>query len=421
MLGRPKNWWFRISGTVFACVLLISTMLGCAPKAAPGATTPIKIGILYPFTGPTAWLGQRQLRGWEMAFGQVDNKIAGRTVQFVVEDTQGDPKVGVTKATKLIEKDQVNLLGGIVMSSVALAVRDVVHRSGTPLVISMANAGAMTQDQRSPYIFRTFGPGGSGSFYMAQYLYKQLGIRTAVFSGQDYAYGREHGAMFKKEFERLGGKVLFENYAPIGTADFGPYVTELGKWAGKAEAIQFVYSGTDANRFINALGEFGVKDKFKVLANYGATGDGSSAREQGKNADGIYGITYWVYDVDNKTTKDFLALDEKKGGQPPFDPLDENGYIAAQAVIKALQKVNGNVEDKEKFLKALREVEFDSTRGRFRFDSKSQNWVMTFFITKMEKVTGGKFEAFQGPYQAKVISTLRDVPDPWWLEHPDGK
>ncbi|HKQ66352.1 MAG TPA: ABC transporter substrate-binding protein, partial [Methylomirabilota bacterium] len=127
-------------------VMAITTGLAAAWIAIgwtqpPAAKTPIKVGVLYPFKGPFAVLGELQLVGMKLAFDQRGNRIAGREVQLVVEDDEAKPDVGLTKVRKLIEQEKVAVLAGIVSSAVAYAVRGAVHDAKMPLVITMANSG----------------------------------------------------------------------------------------------------------------------------------------------------------------------------------------------------------------------------------------------------------------------------------------
>jgi len=93
------------------------------------------------------------LRGWELSLEQVDYKVEGRLIKLIVEDTKGDPSVGLTKTTKLIGQDRVHILGGVLNSSEAYAIRDIVHKREIPLIITMANAGGITRENRSPFRF----------------------------------------------------------------------------------------------------------------------------------------------------------------------------------------------------------------------------------------------------------------------------
>jgi branched-chain amino acid transport system substrate-binding protein len=404
--NRTKHCSFTtiIIGIIFIIISLISMPADTISQPK----SPIKIGILYPFVGPETYLGKRQLRGWELALEQVDYKVADRPIKLIVEDDKSDPSVGVTKVTKLIEQDRVHLLGGVINSAVAYAVRDTVERSEIPLVITMANAGGLTREKRSPYIFRTFAPGGAASHFMADFIYKELKLRKAVFSAADYAYGHEHAEMFKRRFETLGGQVLLENFAPLATADYGPYVAELNRYAGKADVLHFVYSGADALRFVKAVGDFGLNKKF-VLTNWGATPDGSSYLPQmGSAAEGVYHINVYFFELKNPANQRFLELNKRRGGG--LDAVDFNGYLAANVVLHALQELKGNVEAKDEFLKALRGVKFEAPNGPFQFDPRSQNVLVNFVIGRVRKADG-EF----GKYQNTVVKTIPQAQDPWWI------
>src|SRR5262249_57463838 len=143
---------------------------GAGWPGAPAAKPPIKVGVMYPFKGPFAVLGELQLVGMKLAFEQRGNRIAGREVQLLVEDDEAKPDVGLTKVRKLIEQEKVAVLTGIVSSAVAYAVRGAVHDAKVPLVITMANSGGLTRDQRSPYIFRTFQPGATRPYSLRKCL-----------------------------------------------------------------------------------------------------------------------------------------------------------------------------------------------------------------------------------------------------------
>jgi branched-chain amino acid transport system substrate-binding protein len=401
--GKNGRWVLIGVSLLFAAIFLASLF---SPSAAQ-QQGPIKIGIIYPFTGPTTHLGQRMLRGWEIALEKINHTVAGRPVKLIVEDEKGDPSTGLTKATKLIEQDRVHVLGGLVNSAVAYAIRDKVDQSKVPLIITMANAGGLTREQRSPYIFRSFAPGGTASHYMADFIYNELKLRKALFTASDYAYGREHAEMFKKQFEKLGGQVVFESFVPLGTPDFGPYCSKLADFAGKADVLHYVYSGTDAIRFVKTAAEVGLKKKF-TMTEWGGMEDGHELQQVGAAAEGIYKIQYYCLGVKTPVNQQFLEMDKRKGGH--VDVRDYFGYIGAEVVIKALEKVKGNVEAKEEFLKALRENQFDSATGPFKFDSRSQNMMVNLFITQIKEVNG-EF----GKYQNVIVKTLTQAQDPWWI------
>ena len=396
----------RIAVAVVIVTGLVAAWIATGWTQPGAAKTPIKIGVMYPFKGPFAVLGELQLVGMRLAFDQRANRIAGREIQLIVEDDEAKPDVGLTKVRKLIEADRVAVLTGIVSSAVAYAVRGAVHDAKVPLVITMANSGGLTREQRSPYIFRTFQPGGTGSYHMSKWLYEKLGKRKAVFSGSDYAYGREHAEMFKKGFEGAGGKVVAEIFAPLGTADFGTYVTQIGRLAGEVDVVYIVYSGIDAIRFVKTYAEYGLKDKI-TLANWGATLDGKSGLGgMGEAALGAYQIATYIPALDFPVNRRFVEATKQKLGF--MDPLVQMGHIGGDVIGRALEAVNGNVEDTAAFLQALRKVQFDSTLGPFKFDPQSQNVLANIYITRAEKV-GGEI-------QNVLVQTIPEAKDPWWME-----
>lgn len=402
--AKVNRFLITVLGVIFAvCVVLSSMPIGYAsePKA------PIKIGAIYPLTGPYAILGKRSLYGLKVALEETNYNVAGRPIELIGEDTKADPSIGLTKVKKLIKYDSVHILCGVVSSAVAYAIRDTVHESEIPLIITLANAGGLTREKRSPFIFRTFHAGGSPSHYMAQFIYNDLKLRKALFSGPDYAYGHENAKMFKEEFERLGGKVLFQNFSPLGALDFGPHCTELAKFAGKADVLHFIYPAAEGIRFVKTANEYGLQKMF-TFTDYGAVLDGTVVNQMGPAANGIYHIGYYIYDIKTRANQKFLDLYKKKGEVP--DAADIYGYTGAQVILQALKQVQGNVEDKDRFLKALREVEFESVTGPFKFDSRSQNVLMNFPISQVRKVDG-EF----GEYQNIHIKTLIQVQDPWWI------
>jgi len=242
---------------------------------------------------------------------------------------------------------------------------------------------------------------------MADFIYNDLKLRKAIFTAADYAYGHEHADMFKAEFEKLGGQVLFQNFSPLGTADFGPYCTELGKYVGKADVLHFVYSGADSIRFVKTAEEYGLSKKF-TMSNWGATEDGSLLNQMKTGAEGGYHISINIFDIKTPENQAYLELNKRKGGIP--DPLDFYGYIGAEVILRALEKVQGNIEAKDEFLKALREIKFEGPTGPFEFDPRSQNALLPLYISKATKV-----KQEYGDYLNVMVKMIPKPQDPWWI------
>src|SRR5262245_24538023 len=88
--------------------------------AGQGSRSPIKIGLLLPYTGVIAVNGQEASKGVEFFLAKIGNKAGGREIQLLKEDDEAKPDVGQTKVRKLVERDKVDMLVGPVHSGVPL-------------------------------------------------------------------------------------------------------------------------------------------------------------------------------------------------------------------------------------------------------------------------------------------------------------
>src|SRR5262249_48064785 len=119
-------------------LLLALFALGFACVTPAAAQGPLKIGALGPLTGAAAVIGGGEVNGIKLRLQQINNEIAGRKVELIVEDAAGDPATGLTKAQKLIERDRVDVFLGPLLSHVVLAVRDYVGGKGVPQLTFVA-------------------------------------------------------------------------------------------------------------------------------------------------------------------------------------------------------------------------------------------------------------------------------------------
>jgi len=382
-------------------VFLFSLILGGLKKAE--AAEPIKIGYLAPYVGVFAKFGSDLRDGFKLYLDEVGNKVAGRQIIFIDEDSEGKPEVGLVKAKKLVEKDQVRILAGIISSGVAYALRDYVTEKKIPLVITNAGATKLTQEQRSPFIFRTSFANGQQDRAGGWYAYAKMGARKVIMIGSDYAAGHEKGDGFKKTFKFMGGEVIEEIYPPLGTNDFAPYLAKIANYVGKVDRTWAFFAGSDAIRFVNQYQEYGLKEKLKLFCEEGVT-DEANLPSQKDAALGIESYARYCIGYDSPENKRFVTEYRKKYNYDPGS-LSEGGYVGAKFIMKALDAVKGNIENQEAFLKALRSVKFEAPRGPIRFDG-DQNVIFNTFIERVEKK--------EGKYNNVVVDIIPDV-DQYWM------
>ena len=366
-------------------VLATAGLLASSPAGAQTAE-PIRIGVLHDTTGPLTPQGTDLNEGLRLHMNEIANEISGRKIQLIFEDTESKADAGLTKARKLVERDKVHLLIGPANTALAYAVRDYVDQHKIPTVLTQATAKDLTQGKTSPYLFRiSF---GSEQLHMpaAWYAYKKLGYRRAVLVALDVVAAREQAGGFMKIFKQLGGTIVSEIYAPLGTADWAPYVARVKADLDKADVVEAILWGPDAIRFVKGYAEYGLKGVKPIFA-HGSVVDEAFLPSEGDAALGIMNYLFYTPSLETPENRRFKELFRKQYNKE-LTSYHEMGYVAAKTVSEAIRKVNGNVEDVPRLLDALRKTRFESPQGLFRLDEK-QNAVIDLHIRRVEKV-GGK-------------------------------
>ncbi|MGI6605423.1 MAG: ABC transporter substrate-binding protein [bacterium] len=397
--GRRKIYRLGILGVVL--LMLVSAVAGCGPRETPGkALSPIKVGLLVPYTGVFASNGIDITRGLELYLDEVGWKAGGRDLELIKEDTEMNGQVGLQKARRLVENEKVDILTGIVSSTVAYALRDYVVSNKVPLVLANAGATDLTRERRDKYIFRVSFANGQFEYPMGKYVYDKLGYRRLVVMAPDYAAGREKADGFMAGFKEAGGEVIQEIYPKLGTTDYGPYLAQVnldtdGVWAH--------FSAADSIRFVNQYAEYGLKEKLPLLTS-GDCVDESSLPSQGDTALGIISALHYSVVLDTPENRKFVANYQNKYGVEP-NMFAEQGYVAGHVIVAALDATGGDVSDDEKLLTAIRQVEFTAPRGPFRFHPITQNVIFNTYIRCVEKKDGKLVNT--------VLETIPDIADNW--------
>ncbi len=380
-----KRHAFARFATVTALAFALAPLATPASVFAQAQKPPIKIGFITTLTGGQAAGGKEMEEGFRLALDEVRGEVAGRKIQVIVEDSEFKPDVALTKTRKLIERDQVHLLAGVLGSGEALAVGNEIAGKGVPLVITNAIAKSLTQEKRSPNIFRTSWAGGQAYFPFGAYVVGKLGYKRLVVAYAGYAAGQDMSSGFIPYFKAAGGDVVETLAPPLGTPDFAPYLAKIAARAGAVDAVWAWFPGADGVRFVKQYREFGLKQKIPLIAG-GSLVEEQILPEQGRDALGIVSADIYTPTWDSAENRAFVAAFQKKYNVPPSRYADQ-GYTGARVIIEALKAVNGQIEDGPRFLEALKKVEVVTGRGPTRFD-QHQNAILNVQIRQVREVAG---------------------------------
>lgn len=373
------------------------TVAATVAPATLRPSAPFKLGSILPYTKVYADLGESITNAMTLYFDSVNNTAGGRKIEWVKEDEENDAQISLRKLTKLIEQDKIDLFTGVVSTAVVYALRDPLHEAKMVSLISNAGGNLLTRKGEkgnvkgrfSPYIFRCSFSSYQISNPLGEWVAKNVSKKVSICAS-NYGFGTESAADFKSTFVPAGGTIVSNDILPpLGTSDFSAFLPQIA--AAKPEAVYSFFSGSDALNYVKQFDQFGLSKDIKIVG-AGFLTETDVLPGQGKSALGAYTSLHWSTTLDNDANKKFIADYKKRFPNKEVDVFAVQGYDAARIIVEALNKVQGDTSDKQKFMDAIRGVTFDSPRGKFAFDPVTQNVVNQIYFRQVKETATGKFE-----------------------------
>ena len=390
---------------VASAVLLAFLASLAAPVGAPAQSGPIKIGFLAPLTGPFAQIGKDMVNGNQLYLNEVGGQVAGRKIEVVVEDDEGNPATALNKSRKLVDQDKVAIVTGGMLANVGYALQPYIDGQKLPATFPVIAADDLTQRKPAKWIVRTGWSTSQPMHPFADWVLKNTKYRKIAAIGMDYAFGYEIIGGFQQVFEEGGGQIVQRIWAPLNTNDFAPFLAQIRR---DSDAVLALFTGRLALQFLKQYQEAGLKDKLPLLGG-GTITDETVLPQMGDEAIGVITALHYSQALDNPTNQKFNKAFEASAGKIA-SYYSEATYTNARWIVEAIKAVNGKVEDRDAFLAALRRVDLkESARGPLKVDDFG-NPIQNIYIRKVERV-GGKL-------QNTVIATYPAVSQ-FWKYKPD--
>ena len=365
---------------LFRIIVSMIIVTGLAMSSPVFAADPIKIGIIQGLSGPYEIYGKAEVTGFKMGLEWATNgtnKILGRDVELVVEDTQLKPARGKMLLTKLYSDDKVDIAVGPTSSGVALACLNVAQEFKKILIVEPAVADAITGKNWNRYIFRTGRNSGQDAIGNAVAVAKpDVSIATIA---QDYAFGRDGVAAYKDAAEALGAKIVHEEYADPKATDFTAAIQKCIKalkdkpepkyvfviWAGKGGPIpQLISSGLD---------------KYGIEITSG--GNILAGLKTMKPLKGMRGSIYYYYENPDNPVNDWFVKEHYARFNEPPDFFTCGGFAAASAVVNAITKADDT--DTEKLITAMEGMVFMTPKGTMVFRNEDHQALQNMFAFEL--------------------------------------
>jgi branched-chain amino acid transport system substrate-binding protein len=360
--------------------LLVAASLAAAAFAAPAADT-VKIGFVSTLSGPNASVGLDIRDGFNLGVKLLGGKLGGLKADVIVLDDQLNPETGKQHVDRLIKRDRVDFVTGVVFSNVVLAVAPQVTDSKTFFIGPNAGPAQYTGAQCNPFFFSSSWPSEAYSEAAGQYV-TDRGFKNVLFLAPNYQGGKDAANGFKRYYK---GKLVDEMYTKLGQLDYAAELAQIR--AAKPEALYVFLPGGMGINFIKQFVASGMsKDIQLVVPLWGA--DQDIIRAVGDPMLGLFSLGHWTIDLDNAANKKFVAEFEKEYKRLPTG-YAASGFDTAMLLDSAIRKVKGNLANKEALRAAIKAADFKSVRGEFRFGA-NQFPVQDYYLQVVGKGADGK-------------------------------
>ena len=350
---------------LFACVLGLSA--ACTAHSADK----VKVGMLTTLSGAGAGLGVDIRDGFSLALTHLDNKFGNLPVEVLSGDDQQNPDVAKQMTERMLKKDKVDFMTGIVFSNVMLAVGPTVFASKTYFVSANAGPSQYAGEQCNPYFFNVAWQNDN----LHEAVGKQVtekGFKNVVLVAPNYPAGKDALTGFKRYYK---GKVADEIYTKLGQLDYGVELSQIR--LAKPDAVYIFLPGGMGINFIKQFVDSGLS-KSAQLFGPGFSADEDIIKAVGAPMLGMFNASQWGHDMNNPQNLRFVADFTKQYGRLP-SLYASQGYDAAMLMDSAVRGVKGKIDDKEALGKALKAANFKSVRGDFKFNNNHypiQNYYM---------------------------------------------
>ncbi len=373
--------------TILACAMIAMPIWAARAQVSDGV---VKIGVLADMSGMYADLsGPGSVTAAQMAVEDFGGTVLGKPIVVVSADHQNKPDVGASIARAWYDRELVDAIVDVPVSSVAFAVQQASRERNKVLLQSAAGASDLTGKSCSPvsvhWTYDTYALANT----VGAALLKQGGD-TWFFVTADYAFGyaleRDMSALVKAR----GGKVLGAVRHPQDTSDFSSFLLQA-KSSG-AKVIGLANAGGDTVTSVKQANEFGIPQKGQRIV--GLLTYISDVHSMGlANAQGLILASAFYWDMTDETRAWTARFVTRVNKVPTM--AQAGTYGAVLHYLKAIQAAG--TDDGPTVVAKMKELpinDFFTKNGSVRADGRViRN--MYLFQVKTPEESKGRFDYYK--------------------------
>src|SRR5262249_7626026 len=351
--------WRRLAEMVAALVLCATTTTGAADKP------PIKHGFLYSRSGMAAVVPEGTVHADEIDAEEINAKgglLGGRKIEYVTRDDKLKPGEAVKEFRRMVTRDKVDFVMGVISSGVALAVSEVAKEMKVLFVDTIAQTAALTEEQGHPYVVRTTTNstiiGRTAALAAARGPWK-----TYYFIGPDYEWGHRVNADFWEFVQKKkdGLQKVGDLWPKLGERDFSSPITTILN--PKPDSVFSSLLGGQLIAFVKQANTYGFFNKVQFIST--GAGDLDILKPLGAEMpDGLMATFMYAFEMPVKGKEQeneaFVAKFKQRAGYE-HKSGDMLGYVATYMMADAIEQAGST--DTEALIKALRGGQFKTLLG----------------------------------------------------------
>lgn len=362
----------RLSATA---MFAAGALLGIS-AVATAQEGPIKIGEINHYKRMAAF-AEPYKNGIELRVEEVNaaGGVLGRPLEFIYRDDQGKPGEAIKIAEEMINRDEVVMITGTILSNIGLALSSFAAEKKVVYLASEPLADGLVWESGNDYTFRLRSSTYMQASMLAEEAAKTDAVKYATIA-PNYAYGKDAVAAFKKALTALKPDVEFvtEQWPALFKIDAGAEAQAIER--AKPDAIYNVTFGGDLAKFVREGSTRGLFDGRKV---YGLlTGEPEYLDPLADEAPEGWVVTgYPWYDFTDGPNKAFVdAYTARYGESPKLGSIV--GYMTAQSIAAALERAGST--DMETLRQAFIGLEVDTPMGTILYREQDHQSTMGAFV-----------------------------------------
>jgi len=381
---------FRLLGLGAAMLIALSAQ----------AANELKIGFLSTLSGPAGGIGNEIRDGFNLALKLAGGKLGALPTEVIFADDTLNPDTGKQLMERLLKRDRVNLVTGIVFSNVMLAVWPTIEESKIFYIAPNATPTSLTGKGCSPYFFSASWPNeahheAAGAFAQSK------GFKNAYLIAPNYPAGKDALTGFKRTYK---GTIVNEFYSKLNQLDYSAELAQIR--AAKPDALYAFLPGGMGINFIKQFVAAGLSNEVQLIVP-GFVSDQDVVRAVGEPMLGMFDTSQWAYDLDNDANQKFVAEFQKEYKRIPT-LYAEQGYTAALIIDQAVRDAKGKIEDPKAFRAALMKApeRAKTPRGKWK-EAANGTPIQDYYVRALVKDREGRI------VNRKISTILKDHGDFW--------